>query len=160
MDCIKNLARNFNSLKNDKQLLRAIKNIAIVLVIGFASANTLSLIGFDNLMSASFSMGLMLISTDGFLTVYALRNGFLEANPIMNFLNEKIGETKGILVSRAIGFIILSGGLITNNAYFCLAIAWMFCFVVCFNSVNLASKSRLSNSIENRYIEDSSNSHN
>jgi hypothetical protein len=137
----------------DKQLLTTIKNIIVVMVIGFVSANILSILGFANLLVVAFSMGLMLMSADGFLTKFALKNGAIEVNPLMDYLNKKIGDNKGILLSRITGLLILSIGLLANNAYFCLAIAWLFCMVVLLNSANLASRS--SNCIVNSDVENS-----
>jgi len=135
------------------------KNIIIVLLLGFASANILSFLGYANLLVVSFSMALTLMSADGFLTLFALKNGALEVNPIIGFLNKKIGDWKGILISRFIGFLILSVGLLANNPYFCLVIAWLFCMVVCLNSATLAS-SRMSNTNINTNVKDTSNSDN
>ena len=74
----------------------------------------------------------------------------------MNYLNKKIGNNNGIIASRVIGLLILFVGLLKNNAYFCLAIAWLFCMVVCLNSANLASRS--GNSVIDSHVENARNS--
>lgn len=158
--CTRKTQNRFSRLKITNQetqsLLTFAKNIVVVLIIGFASANILTIMGYGNLLAVSFSMALTLMASDGFLTSYILKNGGYEANPIMNFLNKKITNNNGILLSRIIGLFILSVGLLTRSPYLYLAIAWMFCIVICLNSIALAT-SRPSDANINSNIKNTSN---
>jgi hypothetical protein len=113
------------------------KNVLIMFAMGFLPVPILVSVGYDGLLVSVFCISLMLLWTDGFLTLYSLRKDATEINPIMNYLNRKIGLKKGVIVSRIIGCFFPILGLLGNNPYFILVIVWLFSAVVCLNSVTL-----------------------
>jgi len=84
-------------------------------------------------------MALMLLWSDGLLTLFSIRKGATEINPIINFLNNIAGEKRGVLLSRVVGSIFPLVGLLERNLYFTLAISWVFAAVIFLNSATLLS---------------------
>lgn len=115
-----------------------IKNVLVVFAIGFLPVPILTSAGYDGLLISVFCTSLMLLWTDGFLTLYALRTNATEINPLMSYLNKKIGEKKGVVLSRVIGCFFPIAGLLGRNSYFILALVWLFSAVICLNALTLA----------------------
>ncbi len=115
------------------------RNLAIVFVLGFLPAPFLISIGYAPLLVSVFSISIMLLWSDGLLTLFAIGKGATEINPIISFFNLLVGKKRGVLLSRVVGSILPVVGLLTENLYFVLVIAWLFAAVVCLNSVTLLS---------------------
>lgn len=114
------------------------KSFLVVFALGFLIVPFLVNAGFDLILVIVFSITLMLVWSDGFLTLYALDKGGTEINPIMFILNKKIGKKAGFLVSRVGGSALLVLGLLVRNVYFLLLLAWLFSGIICLSSVELA----------------------
>lgn len=115
------------------------KSLAIVFILGFLPAPLLVCIGYEPLVVSVFSISIMLLWSDGLLTLFAIKKGATEINLIIAFFNWLVGRKKGILLSRIIGSILPIVGLLEKNLYFVLAMAWLFAAVVCLNSITLLS---------------------
>ena len=113
------------------------KSFLVVYALGFLSSPFLINIGFHLIPVTLFSISLLLVWSDGFLTLYALNKGGTEINPAMSFLNKKLGKKMGFLISRIGGSALLVLGLLTENLYFLLLLAWLFSGVVCLSAVQL-----------------------
>jgi hypothetical protein len=120
-----------------KNLLSFVKNVLIVFMLGFIPIPILKSVGYDGLLVSTFCISLMLLWTDGFLTLYAIRKGATEINPLMKYLNRKIGDKKGVVLSRIVGVIFPIVGLLESNPYFILVLIWLFSAIVCLNSLTL-----------------------
>ena len=125
------------------------KSFLVVYALGFLFIPSLLSAGYDHMLIVSFSISLMLLWSDGFLTLYALSRGATEINPLMNVLNKKIGKKGGFLVSRVVGSILPVVGLLIRNIYFVLLLAWLLSGVVCLSSVELAEHSNKSPDVKN-----------
>jgi hypothetical protein len=121
------------------KLLELTKNSAVVFLLGFLPAPFLVSAGYPPLLVCIFSISIMLLWSDGLLTLFAIGKGATEINPIVKFLNWIAGKKRGVLLSRIVGSILPIIGLLENNLYFVLAIAWLFAAVVCLNSITLFS---------------------
>ena len=123
------------------RMMASISNFAkcflTVFAIGFLSVPFLINAGFDSMLVCGFSMSLMLLWTDGFLTLFALGKGATEINPLMNYLNKKMGKKRGVLLSRVVGSILPIVGLLMRSFYFVLLLAWLFSALVCLSSLEL-----------------------
>ena len=126
-------------LHMNHKLFAITRSLVIVFVLGFLPTPFLVNIGYDPLLVSVFSISIMLLWSDGLLTLFATGKGAAEINPIMNFLNWLAGEKKGVWLSRVIGSVLPIVGLFEKNLYFILALAWFFAAVVCLNSVTLLS---------------------
>lgn len=82
----------------------------MVYALGFLSVPFLVNAGFGLILVVIFSITLMLIWSDGFLTLYALNSRGTEINPVMSILNKKDGKKEGFLVSRLGGSALLVVG--------------------------------------------------
>jgi hypothetical protein len=121
------------------KLLELTKNSTVVFLLGFLPAPFLVSAGYPPLLVCAFSISIMLLWSDGLLTMFAIGRGATEINPVVKFLNWITGKKRGVLLSRIVGSILPIIGLLENNLYFVLAIAWLFAAVVCLNSVTLLS---------------------
>jgi len=115
------------------------KSLAIVFILGFLPAPLLVYIGYEPLLVSVFSISIMLLWSDGLLTLFAMKKGATEINPIINFFNWLIGKKKGILLSRIVCSFLPIVGLLEKNLYFVLAMTWLFAAVICLNSLTLLS---------------------
>jgi hypothetical protein len=114
------------------------KNYAIVFSIGFFPMIFLFMLGIEPLLVFLFSTSLMLIWSDGFLTYHSLKKGAIELNPIMNWLNKKIGRKWCVYLSRLCGSLFSVIALAMKNLYLILVIVWLFASIVCLSAVALA----------------------
>ncbi|MGA2308132.1 MAG: hypothetical protein ABSG57_01120 [Candidatus Bathyarchaeia archaeon] len=123
----------------NRKLFNLAKSSALVFALGFLPVPFLIHVGYAPLLVCSFSMALMLLWSDGLLTLFSIRKGATEINPIINFLNNIAGEKRGVLLSRVVGSIFPLVGLLERNLYFTLAISWVFAAVIFLNSATLLS---------------------
>jgi hypothetical protein len=124
------------------------KSFLLIFALGFIPIPFLINAGYNLILVSGFSIALMSIWSDGFLTLHALKKGATEINPLMNFLNKIIGEKKGFLVSRICGSVLPLVGLLLKNVYFVLLLALLFSALVCLSSFELAEHSNVHPNIE------------
>jgi hypothetical protein len=91
-------------------------------------------IGFDKSLVGLFSISLVLLWTDGFLTIFCLSQGHYEANPVMRIFLKFLGQTRGVILSRIIGSLFLIVSIVLMKPEWLMAVAIIFCFVVCSNT--------------------------
>jgi len=123
----------------NENLLRLAKSLAVVFIISVLLPLLFLTMNYDRNLIIIFTISNLLIWTDGFLTVHALRNGATEINPLMNGLNKITNRTRFLLISRGIGFLFTLYGIIEKNLNYLLVLTWIFAIVVCMNSITLSS---------------------
>jgi hypothetical protein len=127
------------------------RNLGCVFVLGFLPVPFLTGLGYDGLLVSVFSISMMLIWTDGLLSIFAIQKGATEINPLMAVINKRIGKKEGVLLSRIVGSLFPTWGLLEKNLYAILAMAWIFAAVVCLNSATLLSVSLEGANAKNAY---------
>lgn len=95
------------------------------------------ILGYDKITLSLFSLSLLLVWADAFLTLFSLRIGAKEINPLMTILCRVFGRKKGLFTSRLFGSALLLHGMIREDQHFLLVVSWIFAIVVCINSVSL-----------------------
>ncbi len=129
------------------------RNLLIVFALGILPIPMLIWFKYDILTACLFSLSLVLIWTDGFLTYYAFNENAKELNPMMDKLNQRIGKKGGLFLSRFIGSSLALIALLMGNLYLLLLIAWLFSIVICLGAIALAFSFD-----KNKHIEDTQDS--
>lgn len=127
------------------------RNLSCVFVLGFLPTLFLTRLGYDGLLVSVFSISIMIIWTDGLLSIFAIQKGATEINPLMTVINKRIGKKEGVLLSRIAGSLFPIWGLLEENLYAILAMSWVFAAVVCLNSATLLSVSLEGANAKNAY---------
>lgn len=63
---------------------------------------------------------------DGATTIILKKMNGTELNPIMNILFSKVGVRWGLVITRLVGFVLITYGMLSGNAYLILAMSWFF----------------------------------
>lgn len=94
-------------------------------------------LGYDRIALSLFSISLLLMWSDAFLTYCALNIEAKEINPLLLALNKLVGRKRGLFASRLFGSALSLYGIVREDQYFLLVISWIFAIVICTNSVSL-----------------------
>lgn len=126
----------------NKVLLSLTKSLGLIFIIVVLLPLPFFMLNYERELISLFSISLLLVWTDGFLTYYAVvRLGATELNPLVRGLSKIMSWKKSILLSRLVGSLFSYYGLIEKNQPFLVVLSWIFSIVICFNSISLSLRS-------------------
>jgi len=121
-------------------LLSLAKSLGLCFILVVLIPLPFLIFGYDKITLSLFSISLLLVWSDAFLTLFSLRIGAKEINPLMISLCRILGRKKGLFISRLFGSALLLHGMIREDQHFLLVVSWIFAIVMCINSVSLFSR--------------------
>jgi hypothetical protein len=86
--------------------------------------------GYDGVLGLSAAIANVAIWPDGIYTYIGIARGAKEFNPIWNALFRKIGLVEGLVLSRAIAFLLMVYAIVYRSSVILLSMGWLFSLAV------------------------------